>query len=304
LWLFNDPDKGFNYDFYIINDQREVIAEISEIDNDKYHDYNRDGRLIEPERFQKDKHYVTYPFPSFYVIDEDGNFKIDSDSDVAKLLKLMKEFSSKYDKYIKNFNELTDTASKAEKLDSLRSQILALQREVPDWDSYNEFKKYANFISFGEFPQTSEEVIKYLNNLYLQLRAICVAESPNVKSIETLHWNFKRKISFYSDFIDLKVKVKLEHLEIDDRSSISVNPLPENSSELFVPKTNKNKKNDIILKEFNNMIRRYNRLPEYTRGCGRRGQYSIDDEYKRVIEFQQLNNNNQGVGDRKIEHFQ
>lgn len=143
--LFEDPSNIFNYRYYIVDNQRKIVALLEELDQDKYHDYHRCGYLYK-KKFKIDQHNkFTYPFPEFYI-EKEGYLVIDPESTPGHLLKSLEWCDGYYKCYV---NETDADMDRSQFLEG-HTKMTSLMKKYPKWDNYEEFSKYnRNYSGYG-----------------------------------------------------------------------------------------------------------------------------------------------------------
>ncbi len=301
--IFGDSDLDVDGLFYIINSRKEIVARI----NIDYRTKEKKGKLlIDPTKLNKEieklPFSVTYPFPSFYVIDDDGYLVQDPESDVVKLSNFLEIFSYRYSNYLQTGD--SNDRELIESLKELKDQIESFQEKIPDWFSYKEITAYINYLPLNaKLAITSEEIEKYLTDLYLELKSVCEQENPCYCDIKDMSNFLIREYESYRNFIIIKKKLHFLEFHDGDKRKCTVMPLPEDPKEIFSLKTGKEVQNGQLLFELNELIIQYGEISRISSGPKKWVQKDLDEEYEKIIKFQKDHQNVSGVSDKKIIRF-
>lgn len=215
-WSINVCDTGYRKCYYILDSSRKGVAMIRLIREDIC--YMVQGHLLHEswEPFHR-----TYPYPSFYSINDEGYLTIDTKTTIGKLITIANELEDNYREYLKGERS-------HENLENLFIEAKKLMEEVPEWESYVELNYAKKILKRPTLPLKAEDMRAYLVNEYTS-----IDRSGNIKDeiirYKSFYWDVYDFRKFVFTSYDFPFPDALEYSQF----RVNLHDLPELHSELF-----------------------------------------------------------------------
>jgi len=194
-WSILKVDFANHEEFWILSPDRKARVRISEVDDSKYWDFRRWGRVFDDDLDARLLDQHTYPFPDFYKV-LDGWFVLNPEHKAVMLLEMLKEIYHTKESYRHRFDgNPEDVMATRHSMDTKQAKAKELAASAcPEWKSLKEFQWYTTMLDF--IPITPKEIQSYMENLYQNIKQA----GPDV-DVRDSYEQFHCLVHSYSRFI-------------------------------------------------------------------------------------------------------